>query len=100
MHGVLVVDEVGLRGGHRSGVETWTERLSSTERQSVTHTESGSACCSSKPRKVWCFMCVEQLKRSVLFYVSRATESWQSPEEALLSFTCVEQLKRRMCLNG
>ena len=44
--------------------------------------------------------CVEQLKRSVLFYVSRATEPWQSPEKAFLSFTCVEQLKRRVCLNG
>jgi hypothetical protein len=68
VHGVLVVDGVGLRGGRRSGVETWTEWLSWMERQSVTHTESGSACCSSKPRKVWCFMCVEQLKSSVYRY--------------------------------
>ena len=65
VHGVLVVDGVGLRGGRRSGVDTWMERLSSTEHQLVTHTESGSAYCSSKPRKVWCFMCVEQLKSSV-----------------------------------
>ena len=62
VHGVLVVDGVGLRGGRRSGVETWTEC------QSVTHTESGSACCSSKS--------------CVLFYVCRATEEF-----------CVEQLK-------
>ena len=62
VHGVLVVDGVGLRGGRQSGVETWTER------QSVTHTESGSACCSSKS--------------CVLFYVCRATEEF-----------CVEQLK-------
>ena len=68
MHGVLVVDGVGLRGGRRSGVDTWMERLSSTEHQSVTHTESGSACCS--------------LKSCVLFYVCRATEEF-----------CVEQLK-------
>ena len=27
MHGVLVVDGVGLHGGRRSGVEAWTERL-------------------------------------------------------------------------
>ena len=68
VHGMLVIDEVGLRGGCRSGVETWTERLSWTEHQSVTHTESGSACCS--------------LKSCVLFYVCRATEEF-----------CVEQLK-------
>ena len=62
VHGMLVIDEVGLRGGCRSGVETWTEL------QSVTHTESGSACYSSKS--------------CVLFYVCRATEEF-----------CVEQLK-------
>ncbi len=58
VHGVLVVDRVGLRGGRRSGVEAWTKCLSWRVARRV----------------VCCFMCVEQLKSCVLFYVCRATK--------------------------
>jgi hypothetical protein len=49
VHGVLVVDGVGLHGGRRSGVEAWMEHLSWRVARRV----------------VCCFMCVEQLKSSV-----------------------------------